>query len=747
MQPLGLDGIQQDPYDAESDDEECDAGQANGNVDLVNGGCKVNCKLPECSNNRPQKGIPDGGTEFITDALADAADGGCRADMCNFDSAWTKGGDDESNPCQLAGPGAGNKQPGESCQGNGDCQPTAGPGIVMCLSSGSSYGTCTLMGAGPNANVADLLAAGGAGVNVPMCIPGVCGFVVGNEAACGGAFQAEGDTCDNHRARQQCLFNTAVALGQCPGGEIVPVPIGQEASCLSGQAPNQQKMCGPAGQWFCKCPGDNVQLWAENLVQCGPKCGDGNVDQGEQCDDGNQVNVDQCTNTCRQNVGGQCTGNECQDPAAAAACAAQNNAVCQADAQLPCIKCVAPVGGQCTGNECAQGGDAAAAAQGMECSLIPNLPCVTFIPPNSCGNGEIDPIPPQEVDEGCEVTGTSGQFCMPEGMIVDDFGVFQPSHQCFQTAHCAMGSGGQCEWEMTPDLEQCLDESAENGGGLPPGCFCDGAQLRAGCPVDFVRNPCVPLAPAPLGAIPGGNALTAQVAGDGDDMPAACTRDARICCENGRVRVVSRDQNNNCQFPDCNQDMTACRPPPQDRCVRGGCNGELCVEIYTTPPFQCEITQDAACYANANCAWTGTNCAWTDTPELQECLSDNADSTCPTDQSCLSRSACDDQGGAAGNACGAADTNVCCSGTVSDDPVEECDDGNRVDGDACSNDCQVNCRVNADCPEGACVNGQCVDQCADPAAPLAMHESADIIERAVEFLPRLMARGDFSLLP
>jgi hypothetical protein len=145
--------------------------------------------------------------------------------------------------------------------------------------------------------------------------------------------------------------------------------------------------------------------------------------------------------------------------------------------------------------------------------------------------------------------------------------------------------------------------------------------------------------------------------------------------------------------------------------------------------------------------------------------------------------------------------------------VEECDDGNRVDGDACGNDCRINCRENADCPEGACVEGQCVDQCVAPVAnggnpnppanpsgytycdvngtnicpaganacrdgkcystglgmfvddvpcscgnlpmlqgsasvdPHTMHASANGADRVIEFLPRLMARGDFSLLP
>ena len=55
---------------------------------------------------------------------------------------------------------------------------------------------------------------------------------------------------------------------------------------------------------------------------------------------------------------------------------------------------------------------------------------------------------------------------------------------------------------------------------------------------------------------------------------------------------------------------------------------------------------------------------------------------------------------------------MCC--VTADQPVEQCDDGNQIEDDECGNDCEINCRRNADCPEGACVDGQCVNQCVDP---------------------------------
>lgn len=790
-----------DEYTQEWLNEQCDDGDVNAlkqdiqsnNVEqgpLTSTWCSLACQRPECSNGIDQADFGlQGGFEDVPDAATGAPkdfdDGGCYLRECDFGSQYLPGKQSENNPCELRRVGGMSSQStvtptksvGQSCGESAECMGDR----VYCMSRGSRVGSCTDYSGGGTVTANLLAQAGGLpGFNPPPCPPGaLCGFMVGNEAACPGG--QDGTSCADQRARKQCLYNTAVAMGQCPGGEIVPVPIGAEWKCT--QDPNNQLMCGPAGQWYCKCPGENPPLWAEQLRQCGPKCGDRNVDPGEQCDDGNQVNNDQCTNTCRNNVGGQCTGNECQNPAAVAACAAQNNAVCQQDPQLPCIKCIPPVGGQCTGRECAEGGDAAAAAQGMECSLIPNFPCITFIPPNSCGNGEIDIVPPQVVDEGCEVMGTAGQYCVSEGMVIDDFGIFQPVHQCFASAHCS-NTGGRCAWEMTPDLQQCIEDAV-------------GEQPVIARLIDMALDP-----------------FRAQVADpldDGGMIPVICpTTDVKLCCQNGELVYMSRDPANRCQFTGCNEDLTACLTP-ENRCVRGGCQGELCVPLGDTTNTQCTHDPKNMCYASATCAWTGSACAWTQSPQLLECLSDNANSTCPTDQSCLSRGACADQGGTAGNACGAADTNVCCGGIGPDIPVEECDDGNRVDDDACGNDCRINCRVNADCPEGACVNGQCVDQCAAPvvndpdppadpsgytycdingtnicpaganacrdnkcystglgmfvddapcscgnlpmlqgsitADPFSMHASADGVDYVIEFLPRLMARGDFSLLP
>jgi hypothetical protein len=204
----------------------------------------------------------------------------------------------------------------------------------------------------------------------------------------------------------------------------------------------------------------------------------------------------------------------------------------------------------------------------------------------------------------------------------------------------------------------------------------------------------------------GGSVLVGQVTqeGGGSQYQQWCTDDVTTCCG----QVVRRDHNNYCRFPTCDQTC----PNVQPNCVPGGANGELCVEEGSQLAFHSGVTQDSACYHPADCKRIGGACAWDVTPALQQCLLDNAGGTCPSDQSCLTRTACSAGGGSAGVSCGAGNANVCCGNVLAGgQPLEQCDDGNRVDGDACGNDCQLNCVANADCPEGACVAGQCVDQC------------------------------------
>ncbi len=367
--------------------------------------------------------------------------------------------------------------------------------------------------------------------------------------------------------------------------------------------------------------------------------------------------------------------------------------VCQPAPLLPCIQCVPPVGGLCTGRECQPGqvGSLAAAAAGMECSLLPNIPCFVLIPPNTCGNGRIDPLQPTTIDSGCRTAGASNQYCMPANQIPGDPGQFEPAHQCYVGAHC-QNVNGQCTWESTPQLESCIQQYG--GNREQEGRWQFRGQLIG-------RE-----TPSPL---------LAQVGG-----------------------------------------------AVEEECIRVGCSGEICVAADEAPiATSCELVPGAACYQGAACETQASGrCGWTETPTLTQCLSNNAGATgCWPGQPCLWRDSCAAEGGSAGNACGASPGGVCCSGIVGNNqPLEQCDDGNRANNDDCNNNCEINCQVDADCPEGACVANQCVAQCVidnpivPPQAQNGQGQAGNELHAAApgNLFLRLMAQepaDQFELLP
>jgi hypothetical protein len=59
---------------------------------------------------------------------------------------------------------------------------------------------------------------------------------------------------------------------------------------------------------------------------------------------------------------------------------------------------------------------------------------------------------------------------------------------------------------------------------------------------------------------------------------------------------------------------------PSQRCVVGGCSGQLCTDDPSMIST-CEYRPEYACYASATCARQETGeCGWTETSELRSCL-------------------------------------------------------------------------------------------------------------------------------
>ncbi len=74
---------------------------------------------------------------------------------------------------------------------------------------------------------------------------------------------------------------------------------------------------------------------------------------------------------------------------------------------------------------------------------------------------------------------------------------------------------------------------------------------------------------------------------------------------------------------------TDATPPPAGECRRGGCSGELCMEVTTgkagaSPPSDCLWRSEFACYQAARCErQTNGACGFTGTDELKACLGKN----------------------------------------------------------------------------------------------------------------------------
>ncbi len=92
-----------------------------------------------------------------------------------------------------------------------------------------------------------------------------------------------------------------------------------------------------------------------------------------------------------------------------------------------------------------------------------------------------------------------------------------------------------------------------------------------------------------------------------------------ICTKMGCPDVTGTCQNNTCVKPPATPTPT---PYTQAGCVRGGCNGELCVsETARNMNTTCDVKPQYACFRSARCEkQSNGQCGWTQTSELRQCL-------------------------------------------------------------------------------------------------------------------------------
>lgn len=441
-----------------------------------------------------------------------------------------------------------------------------------------------------------------------------------------------------------------------------------------------------------------------SMCQSDALCPNGVLDDGEQCDDGNTNDSDQCTNKCVLR--------------------------CVDDAFCPCDESV----GLCT-NKCGNG----VLELGEECDEgednrtdVPDDPTLWYCKAVTCtisacfdGNDNDYDMLPDAADAGCYRYNVSGSRT-PQGGSFLGFLLAQTS---------PLSPIPPEEYLPGKDNESCPVDTVDRGSfcalTCDPGELCPGGTL---CPEDGV---CPIL--CPNGAIDDGEqcddgnlvdsdlcsnicrleectGVWCPYCGDGiqqEEIGEQCDdgneEDADSCTNNCRIRC---DGDEDCEGT-CDIVTHQCLPPlcgdgetnqPWERCDDGNIvNNDLCNN-------QCQPT----CNADADCESGRCDqeqqvckplCGNGFVDSQEQCDDGNTidDDRC-TNQ-CIRHCSddatcdCDEEKGVCRPPCG--------NGRI--DFGESCDDGNTIDRDACSNRCQVRCRAGTLCPDRqACPqNGVC----------------------------------------
>jgi cysteine-rich repeat protein len=698
--------------------------------------CSKACRMMGCGNDTTDTEIgeicdPPNGTTCSSDR--DVA-GGCRSDLrcgngitdnevgevCDPPKAF------ECSPnCRsLLECGDGNLDPGEECDNgssrNSDDADCRADCVFNRCGDGRANTTGTLNREGCDSaprtpdNFSDAVPTETAACNID-CTVKLCGDGKTNATA--------GEQCDDGTANNQRNNNcTEVCkLNVCGDGRQDTQAPAQE-QCDDG---NQSNGDGCSNACTVRDCGNNIVDQGEECDDgnaddtdgCSnaclfARCGDGIIQVGEQCDGGNTTNGDGCSSTCRFET----CGNGLLDPGEEC-----DHGVASNDDRADCRS-------DCVLNRCGDGFqhtlgtasrleacDAApAAAPGIR-TVIPteafdcNLDCSA----PSCGDGKINRhfIPgPASTPEQCD--------------NVDAGGLSLNSNAADCTAGCQVNTCGDgrintlgplhveaCDDGNRDDRDTCTNACAALTCG--DGIVGTGEQCDLGTGVNADTGPCL------------ANCKLAQC-GDGkvqanveqcDSTPGCSATCQRQECGNGII-----DPDEDCDSAGANSDSGDCRLDCRlNRCGDGhinvlGVHREVCDDGPVAAAGSRTVTPTETATCNVNC--TAATCgdgivnrhfipAGTTTPE--EC--DNLST-----------------GGASLNS-DTADCTATCHASVCGDNlhntagpqrIEACDDGNRLDGDACTNGC-VSSRCgdgilgpNEQCDLGSALNsdtGACLASC------------------------------------
>ncbi len=106
---------------------------------------------------------------------------------------------------------------------------------------------------------------------------------------------------------------------------------------------------------------------------------------------------------------------------------------------------------------------AAALASCNGCSSTPDAetpPTASVADPAQTAPSDNGQAPTADGGE-CVKGGCSGELCQEPGTQQPAFTTceYKREYDCYKTANCGRDSSGQCNWEMTPELDKCLKVS------------------------------------------------------------------------------------------------------------------------------------------------------------------------------------------------------------------------------------------------------------------------------------------------
>lgn len=110
----------------------------------------------------------------------------------------------------------------------------------------------------------------------------------------------------------------------------------------------------------------------------------------------------------------------------------------------------------------ALGGAALVSCNGCSSTPEPDTPppTATVAPVGSEGATDPATLPPPDGGE-CVKGGCSGELCQEPGGQAPAFTTceYKREYDCYKTAICGRDADGQCNWQMTTELEKCLKVS------------------------------------------------------------------------------------------------------------------------------------------------------------------------------------------------------------------------------------------------------------------------------------------------